>query len=250
MTFVEASVTTKAAKGNREAVARRMRYAALVRLANEHACEVIATAHQADDQLETVLMRLMRGAGMRGMGGIAPSRAMGKVEVVRPMLGVTRADAVRVCALAGWTWREDATNADTRMLRAMIRRDVVPILRARCPSLARRAMEFGRMAREASSMVQDRAAEVLRAAHEDGERLTWDRQMLRGERMIVLGEVLRLVQGRWRGDGGRDRWRTASVERVHAAITDDGEHRRVFRMAGIEVVVDARRVVVRMLEEA
>lgn len=242
LAFAEACVTTKDAKGNPEAIARKKRYAALVQLAQELKCVAIATAHQADDQLETVLMRLMRGTGVRGMQGIAPTWTLGRVRVLRPMLGATRADAVRVCKLAGWAWQEDATNADTRMLRAMLRQEVVPAMRERSPSVSRHAVELGCMARQAAELVRDRAREILRAADGAGEAKAWDRGVLRGERAIVIGEIIRLLHTEWIGEAGRDRVRWPSVERLHAAIGDAGDHRREFRIAGVEIVVDAARV--------
>jgi tRNA(Ile)-lysidine synthase len=72
--FVESRVRLRGLSGNAEAVARRLRYAALKQLAEDHGCGFIATAHQADDQLETMLMKLIRGAGPRGLAGVAPSR--------------------------------------------------------------------------------------------------------------------------------------------------------------------------------
>jgi tRNA(Ile)-lysidine synthase len=250
LTFVEASITTREATGNREAIARRRRYDALARLATEQGCVAIATAHHAEDQLETVLMRLMRGAGMRGMGGIAPERALEGVRVVRPMLGVGREVAVRVCRMAGWAWREDATNLDTRLLRAMLRREVVPALRGRSENVSRRAVEFGQMAREAAWIARERAARILSGAKESGGDVTLARSDLKGEPTIVVGELLHAVRDRLCGERGKDRMRWASVERVQKIVGDGGEHRRVVRVAGLEIVVDARRVVVRSTEGA
>lgn len=248
LVFVEASVTTKGTRGNVEAIARRRRYAELVRLVGEKECVAIATAHHADDQLETVLMRLMRGAGMRGMSGVATVRALGGVRLVRPMLCVGRCDAVRICRVAEWNWREDVTNADTRLLRALIRHEVVPVMRGKSASVARRAVEFARMAGEAAQLARAGAMSVLNDAKDDGHGLAWDRSALRAEPAIVLGELLHIVRERWCGERGRDRVRWSSVERVHAAINDAGEHRRTLRVAGLEVVVEARRVLVRRTE--
>lgn len=246
--FVASNITTRSSKGNAEGIARRLRYAALVRMAKEHGCVAIATAHHGEDQLETVLMRLMRGAGMRGMGGIAPARALDGVRLVRPMLWVDREDGVRVCRKAGWAWREDTTNLDTRRLRAMLRREVVPALRGRSAGVTRRAVEFGQMAREAAWIARERAARVLSGARESGGEVTLARSDLRGEPIIVVGELLHAVRDRLRGERGRDRMRWASVERVQKMVGDGGEHRRVVCVAGLEVVVDARRVVIRSTE--
>lgn len=249
--FVEGSVTTRGVKGNTEAIARRYRYSELARLAKQHGCGTIVTAHHGDDQIETVLMRLLRGAGMRGMSGIASTRTVGgDVKLVRPMLTVTREDSLRVCKVASWQWQEDATNADRRLLRAMIRFDVVPALRQRCSAAALRAVEFGKMASEASQLARASAEELLRHAREGGNGFAWDRSQLRDTPTIVLGELLRVVHGRWRGEEGRDRLRWSNTVRVHSAIVDAGQHRRTFRIAGMEIVVDAGLVSMHPMEAA
>ena len=75
--FAEAEVRIRTERGNPESIARRLRYTALKRLATAHNCPYIATAHHADDQLETMLMALLRGSGPRGLAGIAQSRPLG-----------------------------------------------------------------------------------------------------------------------------------------------------------------------------
>ena len=106
----------------------------------------VATAHTADDQIETVLMRELRGAGPRGMAGLlAPS------DVLRPLLGLRRAALVEFAAARGVEWVEDPTNASRRFLRNRLRHDVLPALRRVNPGidedlqgLAERAAEWRR----------------------------------------------------------------------------------------------------------
>lgn len=110
-----------------EAAARRARYAAFRRAATTVGAACVATGHTADDQAETVVMRLLDGAGPRGLGGIAPMRG----PYIRPLLE-TRRHVVEAHLLArGIGWREDATNADPRFTRNRIRHDVLPFLVAR-----------------------------------------------------------------------------------------------------------------------
>lgn len=87
-------------------------------------CTAIATAHTADDQLETLLMRLGRGAGIRGVAGIAPRRG----RWIRPLLAATRAEIEADLAAARVRWREDASNADRAYTRNRVRHDAVPAL--------------------------------------------------------------------------------------------------------------------------
>jgi tRNA(Ile)-lysidine synthase len=107
-----------------EAEARRARYAALEARALTLGAQRIATGHSADDQAETVLMRLVEGAGPRGLAGIAPARG----AFIRPLLDVRREDIVAHLVARELGWVEDVTNRDLRFLRNRIRHDVLPFL--------------------------------------------------------------------------------------------------------------------------
>ena len=95
-----------------EAAARELRYAFLERTADVLGCDRIATAHNADDNAETVLMNLTRGSGLRGLGGIPPERG----RIVRPLLGIPRREIEEYLAENGLPHREDLSNADERAL--------------------------------------------------------------------------------------------------------------------------------------
>jgi tRNA(Ile)-lysidine synthase len=97
--------------------ARRLRYAALERLADAAGAAWIATAHTADDQAETVLMRLLRGSGPDGLSGIPPRTG----RVVRPLLGVSRRRVEAWAAQRRLAWREDASNASPAYTRNRVR---------------------------------------------------------------------------------------------------------------------------------
>ena len=107
-----------------EAEARRARYGAFREVARRIGAQRIATAHTADDQAETVLMRLLEGAGPRGLAGIAPMRGI----LIRPLLAARRADVEAHLRARGLGWVEDASNRDTRFLRNRIRHEVLPFL--------------------------------------------------------------------------------------------------------------------------
>ncbi len=125
---------------------RALRRRFLVRATRRAGAGWVATAHTADDQLETLLMRLGRGAGLTGMAGIRPRRG----RWWRPLLEVTRADVEADLRRAGIEWREDASNRDPRWLRSRLRHQVVPAL-ARALWPAREAGEGRtRLARQAA----------------------------------------------------------------------------------------------------
>jgi tRNA(Ile)-lysidine synthase len=105
-----------------QAEARRVRYAALGRWAAARHIGCLATAHHADDQAETVLMRLQRGAGVGGLSGIRPLRREGDLLVLRPLLHWTKAELVHVIGEAGVEAVEDVSNNDPRFDRTRMRR--------------------------------------------------------------------------------------------------------------------------------
>src|SRR5215470_20436315 len=132
-----------------EAEARRARYAAFRDVARRTGAQRIATAHTADDQAETVLMRILEGAGPRGLAGIARARGL----YVRPLLDVRRAQVEAYLRGRGVPWVDDQSNFDTRMLRNRIRHEVLPFLtRVVEPSLVERLCRSATLVR---SMVED-----------------------------------------------------------------------------------------------
>ncbi|MDO5633512.1 MAG: tRNA lysidine(34) synthetase TilS [Micrococcus sp.] len=119
--------------GGPEASARAARYAALVARVSESAGGVVLTAHTADDQAEQVLLGLARGSGPRSLAGIpargpAPTGAGAGVDVVRPLLGLTRQDTEAICRWAGITWWSDPHNTVTDYRRVRVRQHLLPAL--------------------------------------------------------------------------------------------------------------------------
>lgn len=240
--FASLDVGVSRGAGNVERRAREQRYQALERLARLQACRFVATGHHADDQLETVLMRLLRGAGPRGLAGIHERRALADATVIRPMLAVTRARAEALCASSGWTWVEDATNADRTLRRNRLRGEVLPVLRAIEPDAARRAVRAARACAGAAGVVRDRAAEIeARVVERDGARVV-ARALLADAAPTVREAFLRAQHATLRGDAGRDRLGQASLDRVIRAIGDDTGGQRRFQLAGMLVVLERDHV--------
>jgi tRNA(Ile)-lysidine synthase len=130
---------------NVEAQARALRYHALREIAEGERCTRIATAHHSDDQLETLLLALVRGRSLRRMRGMAwrrPIEAGSCVGLIRPMLNVTRDEALDFLAALKQGWREDHSNEDPSRARNRVRRDVVPVLRELNPEVPRAAADF------------------------------------------------------------------------------------------------------------
>jgi tRNA(Ile)-lysidine synthase len=121
---LDVGAKAKRDKANLEDTARRARYEFFEGLARSGHVDKVAVAHTADDQAETVLAHILRGTGIGGLGGIHPRVG----HVVRPLLGVRRADLRAYLKSKKQAWREDATNRDTTRMRARIRKKLMPIL--------------------------------------------------------------------------------------------------------------------------
>lgn len=124
--------------GNLQARARAERHRALSATAERVGAAVIALAHTADDRAETVLMRLLRGAGPRGLAVMsvrASSPVGGGVDLVRPIVAARRADVLKHLERHELPWAEDASNRDRRFLRARVRHEVMPLLEQLSPGI-------------------------------------------------------------------------------------------------------------------
>ncbi|MGC5017531.1 tRNA lysidine(34) synthetase TilS [Micromonospora sp. DT47] len=121
-------VTVAGRPGGPEAAAREARYQALVAAARRHGAAALLTGHTRDDQAETVLLALARGAGPRGLAGMPRRRELDGVPLLRPLLDVTREQTRKACAALGLTPWEDPHNADPSYARARVRTDVLPVL--------------------------------------------------------------------------------------------------------------------------
>lgn len=111
-----------------EMAAREARYTFLFRTARAVKADRIVTAHHADDQVETILLKLVRGAGRGGLSGMAASSGAGTVPIVRPLLRVSRGAMESLLKRRKIAWREDESNRDTDFLRNRVRHDLLPFL--------------------------------------------------------------------------------------------------------------------------
>ncbi len=111
-----------------EDAARRTRYAFLLEVARTYSADTICVAHTADDQAETVLMRLLRGTGILGLAAMPPKRRLADAWLARPLLSVWRRDIRRYATDRHLMFREDPSNLDRRFLRNRVRHDLLPLL--------------------------------------------------------------------------------------------------------------------------
>lgn len=169
-----------------EASARVARYAALEAIRADHGLELVATGHTASDQAETVLMRLARGASLRGAGGILERRAD---AVVRPLLGVTRSETRAYVEALGLVPVDDPMNHDASFTRVRVRREVLsPLIAAVGPGTERALARFARLAQEDDALLGQLASGALtRARLADG---SLDRVALRSLERPLQRRVL------------------------------------------------------------
>jgi tRNA(Ile)-lysidine synthase len=161
------------AGANLEARARQARYRFLTDAARRVGAEHIAVAHQADDQAETVLMRLLRGAGVTGLGAMAP---VGPGRLIRPLLEVRRAEILDFLSCVGGGYIEDDSNASLVPERNRVRLRLLPLLEADfSPGLSARLCELAAEMRSVDSLLENLADQFLTTAEDAQGNLDIDR---------------------------------------------------------------------------
>jgi tRNA(Ile)-lysidine synthase len=230
-----------------EAAARAARRDAFAR----HPAPVIALAHQLDDQAETVLLNLLRGAGARGASAMPVAGRLGGKILLRPLLAVRR-DAIEAYARArGLRWIEDESNRDAALTRNFIRLRVGPLLEPRFArwreSLARAARHFAAADADARLLLREfLRARGLRAPSE-AKLVEMLRQLTgTGARTAIEhdGAVLRVYRGRVSVDkrpGGELRLRPARGRGIDAARLERSRVTLRARAGGERLQLDARR---------
>ena len=201
-----------------ETAARELRIKNLVDIARANNCKAIATAHQKNDNAETILQRLTRGTGFRGLGGIWPMRVFGYESVglsstppnkfegatqyysrfVRPLLCVRRDEIIEYLEQRNLKWQTDHTNADCTYRRNYIRHRLLPALQQDCTGLlVEQLSELSESARRFYKLVCSRADEVWPKTADTygincaGEKVTLDSKMLLAQAQPVMVELVR-----------------------------------------------------------
>lgn len=198
-----------------EEAGRRQRYAFLDQVADCSGAEFILLGHHADDQAETVILRLLRGSGATGLGGMETVR---EGRYVRPLLGVRRAEIERCARQRGLRYRVDSSNSDPRFLRNRVRGELMPLLASYNPNIAEVLNRTAALLRAEDNLLAELTQEALDTVvcERCSDKLALDSTRLLAYHIAVQRRVLRAaLQGLAAADGPFD---FARVEQVRGWI--------------------------------
>lgn len=195
-----------------EAAAREARYGFFQEIAHKVEARYLVTAHHQDDQIETVLHRILRGTGIAGLQGMAKARQwLPGVGVVRPLLPFTRSEIIDYLNAIGQPWREDATNAGLDFTRNKIRNDVLPKLRETLGDQVDQSLyRLSQQAAECQAVIDGLVADLLEdtVTFADSSTVRIDLHPLKGVSPYLVRELLVRV---WR----EQNWPRQDMTQLH-----------------------------------
>lgn len=154
--FTSKSVSLSIKTGDSlEAVARELRYRVLGEQLNEQEC--LLTAHTRNDQAETILLQLLRGAGPRGLAAMPAQKSLGSQQLLRPLLNWTREELYEYAIQSQLQWVEDESNQETRFDRNYLRQEILPVLKTRWSAVSQNLARSATHSAEASGLLDDLA---------------------------------------------------------------------------------------------
>ena len=207
-------------KGGLEQAARRERYSFLQRVKQDEGAPWIAVAHTQDDQAETLLLRLLRGAGASGLAGMR----LRSGDLLRPLLAVSRREVLEYLAERGLGWREDPSNADPAHVRNRVRHELLPYLEERFNPRVRAALArtADLLAEEALFVAGAAERALAEASSWEGEALVLDRQALAAAPLALARAALRLALLATGGLAGVDRGHVERLLQLATAAAPSG----------------------------
>jgi tRNA(Ile)-lysidine synthetase-like protein len=248
-------VRAAAERGNQsiELAAREQRYAFLASVADGQPGACVVTGHHADDQAETVLLRIVRGTGVEGlraMQRVAPVPGAAHLNVLRPLLRVTRDEIERYCADIGLSFRNDASNAQLDATRNRVRLELLPLLEQLNPGVRRvlaRLADTAGAAHEIERYAVESAMTTCAVVHEDAihlERAAWA-ALPAGLQRLVLRECVRTL----RGADGVTNLNYAALEEARDVMLGAAHSAEIALMADVRAVVDRQRIDIRRVTQ-
>jgi tRNA(Ile)-lysidine synthase len=184
-----------------EDAGRRARYEFFFQEARLHNYNVIALAHHLDDQAETIIFRLLRGAAARGLSGIAEERIEQGLRIVRPLLGTEKQAILAYAQKNALAFQEDETNQDTAYTRNKLRREILPLLKEINPSYQEGLRRTADILRDDDDYLEQAARQIYAdvVLAETPERIKLDAVALRGCHRALARRVVRLAVERLTG---------------------------------------------------
>lgn len=214
--------------GNLSANARDDRYRVLLDAARRHGARWVAVAHHAEDRLESLLLGVARGRGLRGMTQPAWRRRLGaSIDLVRPLLDTSKEECLTFCERHGLSYAVDPSNLDPRRARGHLRRAVLPGLVERWPGIVRHAT---RLADEAAA-ARLALGRLVRRRFGPPTARQWERERCRSEDAVVVEWAFRAALGHACPDWAH-RVTQRTWERLVRAARDDSSEPRWFAMTG------------------
>ncbi len=148
-----------------EEAARKKRYEFLYQIARDKGANIIAVGHHADDQIETMLMHLLRGSGLSGMAGMKEITVIpefdSEIEIIRPLLSFWRTEIEEYCTINNLDFVVDETNASDLYERNRIRHEIIPYLNERYPRLNQRLLNLTSILQHEDEIIQDLTTSIL-----------------------------------------------------------------------------------------
>jgi len=204
-------LSKKRSKGlSTEEVAREERYKFFNDAAKAVKADIIATGHTLDDQAETILMRIIKGASLKGMVGISPVRKEGSFKIIRPLFELEKAEIERHLDERGTEYRIDSTNAEPIYFRNVIRKDIIPFLEKYNPRVKRALCNLAEHLREDFEFINEARSAVGHFACSEGGSLevklkdiaiqpkALQKEIVRDALEKIGGEVKRLNFRHWK----------------------------------------------------
>ena len=229
-----------------EAGLRQARYAVLERIADRAQAQAIAVGHTLDDHVETVLMWLLRGAGVHGLRGIPVARSLGALRVVRPLRSMWRSDVEAWLRSLGQSWCTDETNASRAFVRNRIRHELVPLLAAAYnPQIKEALRHLASTAEALGAYVEAQAQAWLQRqmARSDGE-ISLPLAALCAEPVALQQAVLRSAMQQLRGTLRQITFR--HWEEIAALLAERPVGSLVDLPGGLQVEKTAEQLVMRL----
>lgn len=215
--------------GNLEANAREGRYGWMCAQAHEIQADALLTAHHADDQLETLLMRMLRGASVNGMSGIRFTSERFGMKLMRPMLVVTHQQAVDFLKEADQSWCEDPSNADTALTRNQLRHAVLPVLRELYPQSANKVQDLADQMNAMASFLDQQANKWLSENLDTATKpIALKREALQALPIALTGQIVRKLATHLGSD--EDKLGQNQLGPIISAIYDNNGESRSFAL--------------------